>query len=289
MDRRDWLKGMAVGAAALAMRPSLLLAGTQDTNAQLAALEHRHGGRLGVAILDTGNGHRGGYRADERFLLCSTFKMLLAAVVLLRVDRGTERLDTHLVFGKEDLLEYAPITSQHAGPPGMTIAELCHAAITLSDNTAANVLMKHLGGPHVVTDLAHQLGDTLTRLDRMEPELNRKTPDGLSDTTTPNAMMANTQKLLLGHVLSDTSRKQLTDWMLGTTTGKKLIRAGLPSNWRIGEKTGANGFQNNDVAILWPPGCKPLLVAAYYENEATDTAGRSAVLAAVGRVVATMA
>jgi beta-lactamase class A len=286
MDRRDWLKGIAVGAAALAMRPSLLWAGTQDINAQLVTLERQHGGRLGVAILDTANGHRAGYRADERFLLCSTFKMLLAAAVLMRVDRGTEKLDTRLVFGKDDLLEYAPITSQHAGPPGMTIADLCSAAITVSDNTAANVLMKHLGGPHVVTDLARQLGDTLTRLDRLEPELNRKTPDGLSDTTTPNAMIATMQKLLLGNALSDPSRKQLTDWMLGTVTGKKLIRAGLPSDWRVGEKTGSNDFQNNDVAILWPPGRKPLLVAAYYENEATDTSGRSAVLAAVGRIVA---
>lgn len=289
MDRRDWLKGMAVGAAALAMRPSLSWASAQDISAQLAGLERQHGGRLGVAILDTGNGHHAGYRADERFLLCSTFKMLLAAVVLMRVDRGTERLDTHLVFDKDALVEYAPVTSQHVGPPGMTIAELCHATITVSDNTAANVLMKHLAGPHVVTDLARQLGDMLTRLDRIEPELNRKTPDGLSDTTTPNAMIANTQKLLLGNVLSDASRKQLTDWMLGTTTGKNLIRAGLPSDWRVGEKTGANGFQNNDVAILWPAGRKPLLVAAYYENAATDTAGRSAVLAAVGSIVAKVA
>jgi beta-lactamase class A len=286
MDRRDWLKGMAVGAAALAMRPSLLWAGTQNINAQLAALERQHGGRLGVAILDTGSGHHAGYRADERFLLCSTFKMLLAAAVLRRVDRGTERRDTRLIVDKDDLLQYAPVTSQHVGPPGMTIAELCSAAITVSDNTAANVLLKHLGGPHVVTDLVRQLGDTLTRLDRFEPELNRKTPDGLSDTTTPNAMIATMQKLLLGNALSDASRKQLTDWMLGTTTGKKLLRAGLPSAWRVGEKTGSNDFQNNDVAILWPPGRKPLLVAAYYENETTDTDGRSAVLAAVGRIVA---
>lgn len=288
MDRRDWLKGMAVGVVALSMRPSLLLAGTQDINAPLAALERQHGGRLGVAILDTGNGRRAGYRADERFLLCSTFKMLLAAAVLIRVDHGTERLDTRLVVNQDDLLEYAPVTSQHVGQPGMSIAELCNAAITLSDNTAANVLMKHLGGPHVVTDLARQLGDTLTRLDRIEPELNRKTPDGLSDTTTPDAMIANTQKLLLGNTLSETSRKQLTDWMLGTVTGKKLIRVGVPSDWRIGEKTGTNTFQNNDVAILWPPGRKPLLVAVYYENAAMDTDGRSAVLAAVGRVVAAM-
>jgi beta-lactamase class A len=288
MERRDVLKGMMVGAVAMGLRPSLLRAGAQDSHAQLAALERQHGGRLGVAILDTANGRRVGYRADERFLLCSTFKMLLAAAVLWRVDRGTERLDTRLVFDKDALLEYAPVTRQHVGPPGMSLAELCHAAITLSDNTAANVLLAHLGGPHVVTDIARQLGDPLTRLDHTEPALNQPSPDGRSDTTTPNAMLANLQKLLLGDALSDASRKQLTDWMLGTVTGKQLVRAGVPSDWRIGEKTGSSNRQNNDVAILWPPGRKPLLVAVYYENAAKDTAGRSAVLAAVGRIVAAM-
>lgn len=288
MHRRDLLKGMAVGSVALAMRPSLLLAGAEDASARLAALERQHGGRLGVAIWDTGDGRRAGHRADERFLLCSTFKMLLAAAVLKRVDGGTQRLATRLVFGQDALLDYAPVTSRHVGPPGMSIAELCHAAITLSDNAAANVLMKHLGGPHVVTDLARQLGDPLTRLDHVEPELNRPSPDGVSDTTTPHAMLAMMQKLLLGRALSDTSRQQLTDWMLGTVTGTKLVRAGTPSNWRIGEKTGSSNTQNNDVAILWPPGRKPLLVAVYYENAAKDNAGRSAVLAAVGRMVAAM-
>lgn len=288
MERRDLLKGMVVGAMALGLRPSFALAGAEDSNARLAALEQQYGGRLGVAILDTGNGQRAGHRADERFLLCSTFKMLLAAAVLARVDRGTERLDKRLVFGKDALLEYAPVTREHVGPPGMNLAELCNAAITLSDNTAANVLLAHLGGPRAVTDLARQLGDTFTRLDHFEPELNRPSPDGVSDTTTPNAMLANLQKLLLGNALSEASRKQLTDWMLGTVTGKKLVRAGVPSDWRIGEKTGSSDVQNNDVAIVWPPGRKPLLVAVYYENAAKDSAGRSVVLASVGRIVATM-
>jgi beta-lactamase class A len=287
MDRRDLLKGIVVGATALGLYPSLSLAGT-DINARLAALEHQYGGRLGVAIRDTGNGRLAGYRADERFLLCSTFKMLLAAAVLSLVDQGKERLDRRLVFGKDALLEYAPVTSQHVGPPGMTMAELCEAAITLSDNTAANVLMAHLGGPSVVTELARRIGDTITRLDHVEPELNRPSPDGVSDTTTPNAMLADLDRLLLGDALSDASRKQLTAWMLGTTTGKTLVRAGLPANWRVGEKTGSGNTQKNDVAILWPPGRKPLLVSVYYENAAKDSDGRSVVLATVGRIVATM-
>lgn len=287
MDRRDLLKGIVVGATALGLYPSLSLAGT-DINARLAALEHQYGGRLGVAIRDTGNGRLAGYRADERFLLCSTFKMLLAAAVLSLVDQGKERLDRRLVFGKDALLEYAPVTSQHVGPPGMTMAELCEAAITLSDNTAANVLMAHLGGPSVVTELARRIGDTITRLDHVEPELNRPSPDGVSDTTTPNAMLADLDRLLLGDALSDASRKQLTAWMLGTTTGKTLVRAGLPANWRVGEKTGSGNTQKNDVAILWPPSRKPLLVSVYYENAAKDSDGRSVVLATVGRIVATM-
>ncbi|HUB91904.1 MAG TPA: class A beta-lactamase [Dyella sp.] len=288
MDRRDLLKGMAMSAAALALRPSLLRAAAQDADARLATLEQHYGGRLGVAIWDTGNGRRAGHRADERFLLCSTFKMLLAAAVLKRVDRGTARLDTRLTFGKDVLLEYAPVTSQHVGAPGMSIAELCHAAITLSDNTAANVLMKHLGGPHVVTELARQLGDGITRLDHIEPELNRPSPDGVSDTTTPNAMLANLHALLLGDALSAASRTQLTEWMLGTVTGKQLLRVGVPATWRIGEKTGSGDTLKNDVAILWPPARKPLLAAVYYDNAALDSVGRSAVLAAVGRVLATL-
>ncbi|RUL75401.1 class A beta-lactamase [Dyella choica] len=286
MDRRDLLKGMLAGAAALGLSPSLLLAGTDDANARLAALERQYGGRLGVAILDTANGSRASYRADERFLLCSTFKMLLAAAVLARVDRGTEQLDKRLEFGKDAVVDHSPVTSLHIGPPGMSIAELCKAAVSVTDNTAANVLLKHLGGPHVITDLARQLGDPLTRLDRYEVELNRPAPDGVSDTTTPNAMLGNLQKLLLGNGLSEASRKQLTEWMLGAVTGQKLVRAGVPAGWKIAEKTGGGNFQTNDVAILWPPGRKPLLAAVYYENAARDIDERSAVLASVGRIMA---
>lgn len=288
MDRRSVLKGIAVGAVALGLRPSLSKAQTEDISAKLAALERQYGGKLGVAILDTGNGRRAGHRADERFLMCSTFKMLLAAAMLSRVDQGKEQLDRRLVFGKDALLEYAPIASQHVGPPGMTIAELCGAAVSLSDNTAANVLLAHLGGPSVVTNFARQLGDTITRLDHIEPELNRPSPDQVSDTTTPNAMLANLHKLMLEDVLSETSRKQLTTWMLATTTGKTLVRAGLPPDWRVGEKTGRNDIQTNDVAIVWPPARKPLLVTAYYENPAKDAEARAIVLAAAGRIVAAM-
>lgn len=289
MDRRSLLKSALIGASAFALRPSFLLAGeTSDAKAKLAALERQHGGRLGVAMLDTGNGQRVGYRDDERFLLCSTFKLLLAAAVLARVDRGQEQLDRRLTFGKDALLEYAPVTSQHVGPPGMSMAELCQAAIALSDNTAANVLMAHLGGPSVVTRYARELGDTVTRLDHIEPVLNRPSVDGLSDATTPNAMLEDLQKLTLGTALSDASRRQLIEWLCETSTGKNLLRVGVPADWRVGEKTGSGSTQRNDVAIMWPPHRKPLLVTAYYENTQVDDGGRAAVLAEVGRIVASL-
>jgi beta-lactamase class A len=288
MDRRSVLKGITVGAVALGVRPSLSLAETKTGHAAWAALERQYGGRLGVATLDTASGQRGGHRADERFLMCSTFKMLLAAAVLWRVDHGKEQLDRRLVFGKEALLDYAPVASQHVGPPGMTLAELCEAAVSLSDNTAANVLLAHLGGPSVVTAFARQLGDAMTRLDHIEPALNVPSPDHVSDTTTPNAMLANLQKLMLGDILSEASRKRLTTWMLGTITGKNLLRAGLPADWRVGDKTGRYDTQTNDVAIIWPTGRKPLLVAVYYENPAKDADARATVLAAAGRIIGTM-
>lgn len=287
MDRRTLLKGAVIGASAFVLRPAFAQT-VNAAEAKFTALEHRHGGRLGISILDTGNGQRVGHRADERFLICSTFKLLLAAAVLARVDHGQERLDHRLVFGKDVLLEYAPVTSQHVGAPGMTIAELCQAAVNVSDNTAANVLLAHLGGPGIVTSFARQLGDPLTRLDRIEPELNRPTADGLSDTTTPNAMLGNLQKLTLGGALSDTSRKQLIEWLCETTTGKTLLRAGVPADWRIGEKTGSGITQRNDVAIMWPPNRKPLLIAAYYANPQASDEQRAAVLAEAGRIVATL-
>jgi beta-lactamase class A len=288
MHRRAVLKYALTGAALVAMRPALCFAAkTDDPEAALARLERAHGGRLGVAILDTGTGARVAHRGDERFLVCSTFKLLLAAAVLQRVDRGEEKLDRRIVFGKDVLLDYAPVTSKHAGPPGMTVAQLCNAAVTLSDNTAANLLLASIGGPPAVTRYARHLGDSFTLLDRSEPELNPR------DTTTPFAMLGDMQKLLLGNALSRTSREQLTRWMLDCETGLQSLRAGLPAGWKAGDKTGqwdGHGVgANNDVAIVWPPGRKPLLAAAYYMNGATGPAARKAVLAEVGRIVATVA
>jgi beta-lactamase class A len=290
MRRRDMLKGIALGGAAIAMArmaPASAKPALDGAGAKLARLERQHGGRLGVAILDTDSGRREGYRDDERFLMCSTFKLLLAAAVLERVDRGEDKLDRHIVFGKDALLDYAPAAKQHVGPPGMTIEALCEAAVTWSDNTAANLLLKGIGGPQAVTVYARSLGDRSTLLDRYEPALNPV------DTTTPKSMLDDMQQLLLGNRLSESSRGLLIRWMVACQTGLQSLRAGMPKDWRIGDKTGqwdGDGTgANNDIAIVWPPGRKPILVTAYYMNHTTDPSTRKAVLAQVGRIVAALA
>jgi beta-lactamase class A len=290
MDRRSLLKGALLGASALALRTTFARAADADVAAaRLVALERQHGGRLGVAILDTGSGRRVAHRADERFLMCSTFKLLAVGAVLARVDRGAERLDRRVVFGHDVLLSWAPVTSRHVGEPGMTVAELCQAAITVSDNTAANLLLASLGGPPAVTAFVRRLGDPLTRLDRIEPALNVGAPGDLRDTTTPNAMLADLRTLLLGDALSAASREQLAAWMRATTTGLDKLRAGAPADWRAGDKTGSGAHsETNDVAILWPPRRPPLLVTAYYAGSDADDAQRSAVLAEVGRIAASI-
>ena len=281
-----------VYAASLAPFSRVLAAPAQNKAVKAAddsirALEHRHGGRLGVCILDTGTGERVGHRADERFPLCSTFKFLAAAQVLARVDRGEERLDRRIVFTSKDLVAYSPMTEKHVGAPGMTLAELCHAAITLSDNTAGNLLLDSFGGPAGLTAFARSLGDTVTRLDRRETELNEAIPGDPRDTTTPAAMLDDMRRLLLGDALSPASRKQLADWLFANTTGGSRLRAGLPGEWRVGDKTGtSNNGVTNDIAIVWPPDHAPLLVTAYYAESSVPQETRNAVLTEVGKIAA---
>ncbi|HEX7368988.1 MAG TPA: class A beta-lactamase [Rhodanobacteraceae bacterium] len=285
MNRRELLKTVAAGAAALALHPAMSFAG-EEAVARFAALEHKHGGRLGVAVLNTASGRCFTHRGDERFLICSTFKLLLVAAVLKRIDDGVERLDRRIVFDKDALLEYAPITKQHAGPPGMAVAQLLQAAIIWSDNTAANLLLASMGGPVAVTGFARSLGDQFTQVDRIEPALNPY------DTTTPNAMLRDMQALLLGDALSQSSRGKLIRWMMDCRTGLQSLRAGMPAGWRIGDKTGQwdgdGRHANNDIAIAWPPRRKPMLVTAYYMTDTADPAARKEVLADMGRIVAAM-
>lgn len=290
-SRRHFLAS-ALAAAALAPLPRRAwgcvgLDPAESALLRLRDLEQRQGVRLGVSILDVASGRRVSHRGGERFAMCSTFKLLLAAQVLARADRGEDRMDRRRVFGAGDLVSWSPVTEKHLGEPGMSLAELCEATITISDNTAANLLLAGLGGPAGFTAFVRSLGDEVTRLDRNEPTLNEAAPGDPRDTTTPDAMLASLQAVLLGDALSEPSRRQLADWLVATRTGDRRLRAGLPADWRIGDKTGTNNTGNaNDVAIAWVPGRGPLLVTAYLEAPPLDATGRDAILAEVGRVAA---
>jgi len=251
---------------------------------RIAEMEKNLGLRIGVAALDTGNGNSIFYRENERALMCSTFKLMLVAATLERVDAGQEHLDRVVHYQKSDLLEYAPETSKNLAH-GMSVKALCAAAVTLSDNTAANLLFASVGGPEGLTRFARDLGDSRTRFDRIETALN--VPDGEKDTTMPSAMLANLRDILLGDTLSAASRKQLTDWMIACSTGLTRLRAGLPPGWRAGDKTGSGSGQLNDVAILWPPGNRaPVLVCAYTAGNKPGDAGHDHALADIGKIVA---
>jgi beta-lactamase class A len=272
-----------------AFRRSLLAAGLRliDPDARLRELERQSGGRLGVAILDTQSGAHLAHRAGDRFPMCSTFKLLACACVLARVDRAQERLGRRISFTDADLLEYAPVTRAHVGEGGMTVGDLCHAAMTVSDNTAANLILATYGGPAGLTRYLRSLGDRITRLDRNEPSLNEALPGDARDTTTPLAMRETMQKLLLGPALSSASREQLTAWLVANTTGNARLRAGLPAAWRVGDKTGTgNAGSTNDVAIITPPGRRPILVTAYLTGTSQPADVRESVLKGIGALVA---
>jgi beta-lactamase class A len=275
------LVGMASGAA--------LAAGTGlgPLARRWAAIEAESGGRLGVALLDTGTGERIGHRADERFAMCSTFKLLAAGALLTRVDAGRESLDRRIRFESRDLVVYSPVTKDHVGGEGMSLSDICAAALTLSDNTAANLLLGAIGGPRGLTAYARSLGDGKTRLDRTEPDLNEARPGDRRDVTTPAAMLADLQLLALGSALSPASRERLVGWLLANRTGDRRLRAGLPDGWRVGDKTGSGAYgTTNDVGVIWPPGRAPILVAVYLTTTEAEPEHRDATLAAIGRSVA---
>jgi beta-lactamase class A len=287
---------LAIGAGAIACalpfarRSALAAPDAFDAlRDDFAALEMASDGRLGVAVLDTRAGVSGfiGYRADERFPMCSTFKFLAAAAVLKRVDDGKERLDRRVTFAASDLVTYSPVTKDHAGGDGMTVGELCTAAMTVSDNTAGNLVLASLGGPQALTDFARSLGDSMTRLDRTEPDLNEALPDDPRDTTTPAAMLKMMQGLVLGDALSHQSREQLIAWLVGNKTGDTRLRAGLPPAWRVGDKTGSGERgTSNDIAVAWPPNSAPVLIAVYLTGTTVNAEARNGAIAAIGTAIA---
>ena len=250
-------------------------------------MEARLGGRIGVAAVDTNSGARLAHRGDERFAMCSTFKWMLAAAVLARSDRRSGILERHLFFGPKDLLAHSPVTAQHAAEGSLPVVELCKAAVETSDNTAANALLKFIGGPAALTHYLRSIGDRTTRLDRVELSLNSNIPGDPRDTTTPNAMIATMQTILIGNALTAASREMLLTWLKNCQTGLQRLRAGLPPAWTAGDKTGTGerGAANDD-AIIWPPGRPPILIAAYLSDSRASPAALDAAHARIGALVA---
>lgn len=260
---------------------------TKEAEKKLAGLEKQYGGRLGVMVLDTETKAHFGRRIGERFAMCSSFKWLAAAYVLKRVDDGKEQLDRKVSYSEKDLLPYAPETKKHVGDGSMALGDLCAAAVEWSDNTAANLVLASFGGPKALTQFLRASGDKITRLDRNEPTLNTAIPGDPRDTTSPQAMVLNLQNLLLGNLLTDASRQQLTAWMAASQTGNKRLRAGLPEGWREGDKTGTGDHATaNTASIIWPSNGAPILAAVYYTASSASRDQQDGVHAEVGRILA---
>ncbi len=261
---------------------------------KIAQLEKQAGGRLGAFILDTATGRSIAHRADERFGMCSTFKLSLAAAILQMADAGKLQLDTILPYSKADLVSNSSVTTQNVASGGMAIEALAKAVQLTSDNAAANILMKHIGGPATLTAFWRSLGDNISRADRYETELNLVPAGEVRDTTSPQAIARSTAKFLTSDTLLPASREKLIGWMAETKTGAKRIRAGLPPLWRQGDKTGTGthesyGNKYNDIAIFWPPVRPPVIVTCFYEGPVFSKEIRDvdqAVLAEVGRIAA---
>ncbi len=265
-----------------------------NPHSPFSELEARTGGRLGVSLLNVRTNAQIGHRADERFGMCSTFKALLAGLILKDIENGHLEMDQMVFYDETDLVPYAPVTSKHLDDGQMSIAALAEAAQKTSDNVAANLLLEQIGGPAGFTARIRDMGDQTTRLDRIEPDMNLVPKGEIRDTTTPIAMARTLSNLLFGDILNPEHKALLARWMMDTQTGKRRIRAGMPENWRVGNKTGtgiapimANKY--NDVAAIWPENRDPHILSIYYEakthNPKIEPASE-AVLATAGSIAA---
>ncbi|MDE1182579.1 class A beta-lactamase [Paraburkholderia sp.] len=257
----------------------------RSASAALTALEKRSGGRLGVAAFDTASGKHIGHRADERFPFCSTFKVVLSGAILAQSVRDPGLLARRVTWPQSEVVNYSPISGKHVAD-GMTVAELCGAALQYSDNTAANQLIRIVGGPAAVTAFAQSTGNAEFRLDRIETALNDALPGDPRDTSTPAAMARSLHTLALGDALPAAQREQLQTWMRGNTTGDKRIRAGVPDGWQVADKTGTGDYGTaNDLALVWPPGRAPIVIAIYHTQPEANAKPRDDVLAEAARIV----
>lgn len=276
--------------------PGILVSGcslspqaSMETNSVVTAaigVERRLEARLGMKILDTGTGQTWSYHADQRFPMCSTFKVIASAAFLAKVDRGEDSLSRKVVIEQSNLVSYSPMTETRIGEAGMSMSEICEAALTLSDNTAGNTILESIGGPSGVTQFAREIGDEIFRLDRWETELNEAAVGDPRDTTSPAAMTETLQKLLYGNTLSQASKSQLQSWLVDNKTGDAKLRAGLPTAWTVGDKTGGgNNGTMADVAFVLMPNRKPLIVSIYMTETTASFDDRNAGIADIARAL----
>lgn len=254
-------------------------------NEKFKNLETSLEGRIGLYAINTANNQTIQYRALEHFPIQSTFKVMAVSAILKKSEADDNLLTQKVIYTKQDLVFWSPITEKHV-TDGMTIFDLCAAAMIYSDNTATNLIVKKLGGPKAVTTFAHSIGDNTFRIDGCEPDLNSN-PNDSRDTSTPKAMEKSLQKLTLGNVLTPSKRNQLVNWMKGNTTGDTRIRAGVPKGWVVADKTGAGNDYgiSNDIGIIWPKNCAPIVIAIYSGHTKKDTTRRDDILVSSTQLV----
>ncbi|MFF0446759.1 class A beta-lactamase [Streptomyces sp. NPDC004609] len=253
--------------------------------ARFKALERKFDARLGVYAVDTGTGREVAYNDRERFPHLSTFKALAAGAVLEKYTLGG--MDKVITYSREDLVPHSPVTEKHVGT-GMSLRALCDATVRYSDNAAVNLLLEELGGPRALDAALEKLGDDTTRMERTEPELSRWTPGDTRDTSTPRALAGDLRAYVLGDVLGKAERAQLTTWLRTNTTGDEVIRAGVPKGWVVGDKTGtgSNYGARNDIAVVWPPGSAPIVMAILTNRSGEDDDYDNKLIAEAASVVA---
>ncbi|MDQ8756236.1 class A beta-lactamase [Sphingosinicella sp. LHD-64] len=276
------------GIGAFTILPVCTAAARAPAGWDLGRIEATLGGRIGVSAVNLQTHQSLAHREHDRFAMCSTFKWALAAQVLAEVDRGEADLEERLSYSQDDLVPYSPITGPRASHGFMTIGDLCAAAVTISDNTAANLLLRRFGGPIAFTAFLRRAGDDVTRLDRMETDLNENAAGDPRDTTTPAAMVGTMSRFLFGELLSTASRNLLRTLMQSSTTGTNRLRAGFPLGWTVGDKTGTsiNGA-SNDVAFALPGnGSGPILIACYIDAPDATAEARNAAHEHIARKVA---
>lgn len=285
MDCKQRVSRWVMSICLIAVPPVLM---AQDDNllTEVDRIERQLDARVGFAAYDLETEQRWEYNADQLFAMSCTFKTLACAALLQRVDEGSEQLERRVKVSASDIVTYSPVTEAYADSREISLFELCEATMTTSDNTAANLILQAMGGPQAVTEFVRELGDSVTRLDRWETELNEAIPSDERDTTTPNAMVSNLEKLVVGNALSPQSKNQLREWLVNNEVADGLFRSQMPDEWVIGDRTGAGGFGSRSItAVIWPPEREPTIVAFYITETDASFEERNTAIAELGSVI----